>query len=177
MPGSRSGAELPRMALRATHPSRLLAAAVALLALFALALMILAGGHAATRGDLLAQLQRPASFSATNVGPHPVAVTLPGGDYRLGLRVTPNRAAAHNTVTVALNRHGLPVRGARVTVVYSMPAMDMQDGLTSGLPARTGATYSIREPVLGMPGSWTMRFEVRPVGGTPFSLTVNDLLR
>ncbi len=177
MPGSLRRAEIPRMALRVTHPSRLVAGVGGLLALIALALMIIAGGHAATRGDLLAQLQRPAAYPATNVGPHPVAVTLNAGDYRLGVRVTPNRAAAHNTVAVALARNGVPVRGARVSVVYSMPAMDMQNALTSGLPATSSATYSVREPVLGMPGSWTMRFEVRPVGGRPFSLTVNDLLR
>ena len=106
-----------------------------------------------------------------------MAVTLPAGDYRLGLRVTPNRAAAHNTVTVVLNRHGVPVRGARVTVVYSMPAMDMQDGLTSGLPATSGATYSVREPVLGNARLLDDAFRSAARSGRPFSLTVNDLLR
>ncbi len=176
MPAARRLAQLLRVTIRAVHPYRL-GATAALLALVALALMVLAGSHAATRGDLLAQLQRPATYPAPSVGPHPVAVSLPAGDYRLGVRVTPNRAAAHNTVALALTRNGVPVHGARVSVVYSMPAMDMQDGLTSSLAPTSGATYSVREPVLGMPGSWAIRFEVRPAGGRPFTVTLNDLLR
>jgi len=58
-----------------------------------------------------------------------------------------------------------------------MPAMNMDDELTSTLSERTAGACSIREPVLGMPGSWAMRFRVHPPTGGPFTVTVNDVLR
>ncbi len=182
MPGACRIAQLLRVTVRAVHPYRLVATAAALvLALLAIPLVMLVASHGTTRAGLLAQLQRPATYAATNVGPRPVAVSLPAGDYRLGLRVTPNRAAAHNTVTVALSRHGLPVRGARVTVVYSMPAMDMNDGLTSTLAAsgagrgvlgsRAGARHA---RLLGdaFRSAARLRPAVQPDRQRPASLTV-----
>ena len=80
-------------------------------------------------------------------------------------------------MAVALTRHGQPVSGARVTVVYAMTAMDMQNAWSGTLAERRPASYAIHQPVLGMPGSWTMHLQVHPMSGPSFTVTVNDLLR
>ncbi len=170
-------AEVPIMPLRVTHPVRVGALATVTLALLGVVLLVLAITGSSTAPGPLSQLQRSAIFSSTNVGPGPVSAAIPAGQFALHLRIAPNLAAADNTVSVRLLRRGQLVNGARVTVSYSMPAMKMGDVFTSMLSERTPNTYSVREPVLGMPGSWAMRFRVAPATGRPFTVTVNDVLR
>ncbi len=55
--------------------------------------------------------------------------------------------------------------------------MGMADAFWSSLSPTGSGTYSVREPVLGMPGAWVMHLVVRPSNGAPISLSVTDLLR
>ena len=177
MPGAAGIAELPLMTARVEHPARIATLAATLLALVATALVLLSGSGAGTRASLLSQLERPAVLPSASMGPHRTAITLGAGAYELQLTVSPNRAAAHNTVALKLTRGGVPVKGASAAVTYSMPAMDMQNALSSTLTPSGSGAYRVREPVLGMPGSWVMRLQVRPTGARPVTVTVNDLLR
>ena len=170
-------AELSTMRLRVTHARRAAAIATAALASLVAVLLVAAGSSGSSRAALLSQLERPAVFPRAQVGPGPVRAVLAAGPYAVDLRIGPNHAPAHNTVSVRLTRDGRRVGGARVTLSYSMPAMDMGDVLTNALPDRAGGVYSIREPVLGMPGVWVLRFRVQPATGGPFTVTVSDLLR
>ena len=148
-----------------------------MLTLLAIPLVIIAMQTTTSRGSVLAQLERPATFASAHVGPGPVSKTIASGNYSLHLALGPNRAAARNTVTLALSSHGVPVHGARLTVTYGMPAMAMNNALRSSIPERAPGSYSLREPVLGMPGSWAMHISVVPPRGRPFSVTVDDALR
>ncbi len=154
--------EVLTMTLRVTHPARVGMFAAATLALLGAVLLVLASTGGSTRPAPHGPLQRPAVFSTVNAGPGPVAAAIPAGQFALHLRIAPNHAPVHNTVSIWLARDGHPVSGAHVTVSYSMAAMKMDDVLTSTLSERTPSTYSIREPILGMPGPWAMRFRVSP---------------
>lgn len=170
-----AAAELPTMTLRVMHPARIGVLATALLALLGAVLLVLAGTGSSTQPAPLTQLQRAAVFPTTNVGPGPVTAAIPAGEFAVHLRIEPNHAFAHNSVTVWIARHGQPLSGADVTVSYAMPAMNMGNVLTSTLSERTLGTYSIREPVLGMPGRWVMSFRVDPPAGRPFTVAVADM--
>jgi len=176
------------MTLRAARPRAiwiLLAIAPVLLALALLAATSNSGSSP------FAQLQRPATLAPGSaapastasasasvpegrLGPRPIAALVHAQGYGLGLTLAPNRASLRNRLSIVLRRDGQPVTGARVTVVYGMPAMDMQDAYTSRLPASANGAYSAMQPVFGMPGIWQLRFEVTPPRGAPFSVTIND---
>ncbi len=119
----------------------------------AVAVLALAiGVAAATSGSgtsVYTQLQKPATFA-----PH----------------LSPNRASAPNRLTLQLPP------GARVTVSFSMPSMDMWNGFTTTLTETAHGTYTANVPVLGMPGSWRMQFRVAPRGGAPYTVNVDDRL-
>ena len=106
-----------------------------------------------------------------HVGPGPVATVLQVAPYRIGLRLTPNRATASGTISLQLLRGNRPERGARVRATFSMPGMGGGTGLLqSAGPGRYGAVG----PVLGMIGTWQLRFEVTPVHGKAFGFGVVD---
>lgn len=115
--------------------------------------------------------------ATAHIGPGPATAMLRDGRFALRLRITPNRASARNVVSVQLTSDGRPVDGARVNVIYGMPAMNMGDGLSNVLPQRAAGAYSLREPILGMVGLWTLRFEVSAPSSDHFSVSADDELR
>jgi copper transport protein len=128
---------------------------------------------------LLSSLPPPAaalselSGIAAKVGPGPVTRTVSHGAYRLQLRIAPNRAAAQNSLTVALAHNGRPVRGADVLAKFSMLDMDMSP-TTYRLNERTAAVYANSAPSLVMAGHWSVGFSVQPAGDSPFSVVLLD---
>ncbi len=112
--------------------------------------------------------------SATaHVGPGPVTTVVNHGAYRLAVRVIPNKAAVPNTFSVAITRAGRPVRGADVTMTFTM--LDMEMGQISyHLPEIAPGVYGRSEPALVMVGHWGLSFEVRPPGAEPFTVLVVD---
>lgn len=165
------------MTLRVTPRRRIAVVVTAALVPLVAAVLVAAVSGGASRAALLSRLERPAVLPHAQVGPGPVRAVVAAGHYALDLRIGPNHAAVHNKVSVRLTRDRQPAPGARVTVSYSMPAMAMGNVLVNTLTARAGGRYSIREPVLGMPGVWVLRFRVQPATGAPFTVTVSDLLR
>ena len=153
------------------------AAAIALLATL-LAVALTAG--ASQRGSVYSQLERPATPAAVapdsvaTVGPGPVAASIHAGSYRLSLTIAPNRAAGRSRLAVVVRRGATAVKGARVTITYSMPAMGMDDVFTGRLPQTAGGSYGALQPVFGMPGIWQLRLAVAPPDGTKFTVAIND---
>ena len=123
---------------------------------------------------MLAQLSTPTVRARTVAGSTRTQWALTNGAYRVSLRITPNRASAHDTIALRLARHDRPVDGATVTVTYSMPAMNMWDAFTGSLPQTGGGAYRAREPVFGMAGAWQLRFRIVPNDGAPFTVRVAD---
>jgi hypothetical protein len=159
----------------ASHPRRVAAFGVAGLIVFVGVLFALTNkAGSAQKPNLSAQ---SAQHSPIRVGPGPVERTIAAGGLKLKLAIEPNSAAAHNVVAIALTRGGSPVSGARIAITYGMPAMAMNNVFTSTLPGQTAGAYSIREPVEGMAGLWTMHVHVTPASGAPFDLVVADVLR
>jgi hypothetical protein len=141
------------------------------------------GGLAATassqtRGSLLRQLERPAAVvrPAPAVDARAGRAAITAGGLRAVVHMTPNHAAAHDRLSVVVSAGGRPVAGARVSVTFSMPAMDMWSGLTTQLPASAPGTYSATEPILGMPGVWQLRVTIGAPGRPATSFLVNDRL-
>lgn len=141
------------------------------------------GGVAATassqtRGSLLRQLERPAAVvrPAAAVDAEGGRAALSAGGLRFLVRMTPNHASVHDRLTIGVFAGGRPVAGARVTVSFSMPAMNMWSGLTTQVPATGPGTYSAAEPILGMPGVWQLRVTITAPGRPATSLLVNDRL-
>ncbi len=112
--------------------------------------------------------------SATaHVGPGPVATVVEHGDYRLAVRVVPNKAAVPNAFSVAITRGGRPVRGADVTMTFTMLDMEMGQ-IAYHLPETVPGVYGRTEPALVMVGRWGLLFDVRPHGAAPFTVLVID---
>ena len=112
--------------------------------------------------------------SATkHVGPGPVTSVVTHGDYKLTIRVVPNRAAQPNLFSVAITKQGAPVRGADVTMTFTMLDMEMGQ-LSYHLPETALGVYGWTEPALVMVGHWGLRFDVRPPGGAPVSVLLVD---
>ena len=107
------------------------------------------------------------------VGPGRVAATLKRDGYTLQLLVSPNRAAAPNSFALRLSRGGRPVRGADVTVQFSM--LDMEMPSQEYRLAETGpGVYSRRAPALVMVGHWGLAFTITPRTGPPVTALVVD---
>jgi len=151
----------------------LLGAFGAALALLAGVVLVVVSGTSRSSG-VYVQLQRPASFAATSVGPGPVRATIQAGSYRLAIRLEPNRASIRDRLSAAVEQGGAPVTGARVTVTYSMPSMGMLNVFTGRLSETTRGAYRARQPVFGMPGGWQLRFAITPPHGAQVTVAVND---
>lgn len=154
------------------HRFRLLAP-VALVPLVFVITALSTGGSASGSSPSM-QTGRSAAMATASVGPHAVDALIAVKPYRVTLRITPNLARVHDHVSLTVSSHGRPVRATRVTVRYAMPAMNMQD-LYDGQLARTGSgTYSAIEPVLGMPGTWQLRFVITTGKKPPVGVVVTD---
>ena len=118
-----------------------------------------------------ARLDREATTLTSARGPSPPSSH--HGDYRLAVRVIPNKAAVPNTFSVSITKGGQPVRGADVTMTFTM--LDMEMGQISyRLPELAPGVYGRSEPALVMVGHWGLSFEVRPPGAEPFTVLVVD---
>jgi copper transport protein len=116
-----------------------------------------------------------ATIGAANahVGPGAVSRVVRSGAYTVRVRLNPNRAALPNTFSVAITRGGKPVRGAQVTMRFTMLDMDMQQQLYT-LPEHAPGTYSRVAPALVMVGHWGLGFTVTPKSGAPFDVLLID---
>jgi copper transport protein len=111
--------------------------------------------------------------ASAHVGPGAVSRVVRSGAYSLDVRLTPNRAALPNTFSIAITRGGKPVRGAEVTMRFTMLDMDMQQQLYT-LPEHAPGTYSRTTAALVMVGHWGLGFTVTPKAGAPFEVLVID---
>ena len=111
--------------------------------------------------------------ASAHVGPGSVSRVVRSGPYTLAVRVTPNRAALPNTFSVGITRGGKPVRGADVTMRFTMLDMDMQQQVYT-LPERAPGVYSRSAPALVMVGHWGLGFTVTPKVGAPFDVLLVD---
>jgi YtkA-like len=142
---------------------------------FAGIMAITAGGS--RRASVYSQLERPASFGHAAVGPAVALASVDTKSYHANVSAFPNRAGSRNQLSIVVTRAGRPLDAARVTVTYSMDAMNMHNVYTGRLAHTAGGTYSAIQPVFGMPGVWNLRFHVTPAQGAPVTLTVNDRMR
>jgi copper transport protein len=109
-----------------------------------------------------------------HAGPGRVVETVDRNGYHLALRVDPNRAAVPNTFSVELTRHGARVRGADVTLRFTMLDMEMQ-AQEYRLPETAPGAYAKELPALVMVGRWGLALSVTPPGATtPFDVFVLD---
>jgi copper transport protein len=114
-----------------------------------------------------------AGNAIARVGPGPVTEIVNKNGYRIGIRVTPNRAAAPNTFSIQITKAGKPVRHARVIAGFAM--LDMEMGRQSDvLPEHAAGVYERSAPALVMVGHWALSFEITPPGQQPFTLTLVD---
>lgn len=163
------------MAARISHPRQTLtvlgAAAVLLVGA-----IVATNGHS-TRASVLAALQRPATMLNPPLGKTMLLGRVHRGAVSVVVRATPNRTSARNKLSVSLTAGRRPLEGAAVTVSFSMPSMNMWGGLTNHLISAGGGTYVADEPVLGMPGRWQLRVQVKPIAAHPFAVVIGDLMR
>jgi YtkA-like len=132
------------------------------------------GGGVSQRATVYQQLQRPATFASRSVGPGPVSTALQAHGYTLAVRLGPNRASLRNALAIVLRRAGRPVSGARVTVTYSMPSMNMANVFSGRLAQSAAGTYTAEQPVFGMPGAWRLSFSVAVAGQAPVAVALDD---
>jgi copper transport protein len=111
--------------------------------------------------------------NAVHAGPGPVRDVANQNGYRLELHVQPNRAAVPNDFAVSITRNGVPVRGADVTLTFTMLDMAMPSQ-TFRLAESQPGVYRHTAPALVMVGSWGLSFTVTPAGGGPFSVVLVD---
>ncbi len=110
------------------------------------------------------------------VGPGPVAASFPRGVQRARLRIAPNRASSANTISLELRRGGAHLRGAHVTMSFTMTGMAMASQTFPLLETSPGV-YSFTGRALVMGGTWGLVFAVTPHGGRRSTLSVLDTLR
>jgi copper transport protein len=111
--------------------------------------------------------------ASAKVGPGPVSTVVNAGAYRLDVRITPNRAALPNRFSVAISRDGVPLRGAEVTMRFTMLDMDEQQQIYT-LPEGPAGTYARMAPALVMVGRWGLGLTITPKTGAPFDVLILD---
>ncbi len=130
-------------------------------------------------GALLSSLAPPPPAFAkegsalARVGPGPVAATVHQNGYTLRLLVHPNKAVRENAYAIQITRNGAPVRGADVTLEFSMLDMQMPNQEYQ-LRESSPGVYTQRKPAFVMVGHWGLGFNVTPKGGTPFTAFIVD---
>lgn len=148
--------------------------ALGLLGLVWLGLM-LTPPHPSGQTNVLGQLEKPAAAPVSRVGPGAVNTTVTLAGYSVGVRITSNLVSRSQVVTLGLTRSGRPVDGARVTLSYSMPSMNMPSVLNRTLTgAGSGVYHSSPAPALQMPGDWLLRFRIVPAHGRPLAVALAD---
>ena len=167
----------PRLAAAATHPEAG-ARAVAVLRRLIGGEAVIVAGAVFTAALLSSLAPPPPAFALQNsalaqVGPGRVAATVNRGGYRLQVRVSPNRAAAPDSFSLRITRHGRPVRGATVTLDFNQVEMEMPQQEYSLREVSPGV-YSRAAPALVMVGKWGLSFNIAPRGAPPFTALIVD---
>jgi copper transport protein len=108
-----------------------------------------------------------------HVGPGPIDQVVKQGSYALRLKISPNRAALPNDFSLGITKNGTAVRGAEVTMRFTMLDMDAQQQ-TYILPETAAGTYTRAAPALVMVGHWGLGLTITPKGGTPFNVLFED---
>jgi hypothetical protein len=164
------------MTLRRNLRAQVAVGALGLLGLICLGL-ILTRSHPSGQTSVLGQLEKPATTPVTTVGPGPVNTTMTLAGYSVGVRITSNLVSRSQVVRLDLTRAGRPVDGARVTLSYSMPSMNMPSVLTRTLTgAGSGAYHSSPGSALEMSGDWLLSFRIVPMHGRPLAVALADRL-
>jgi hypothetical protein len=161
------------MALRQISRTQLALAALSLLALAWLVLMTVRP-HSGGRTTVLSQLEQPATAPVTHVGPGPINTTVTVAGYAVAVRTASNRASQPHLVSLHVTGPSGPVDGARVTVSYSMPSMNMPSVLSTGLHGRGAGVYRSRITALEMPGDWLVSFRITPAHGRTLRVALAD---
>jgi hypothetical protein len=158
--------------MKFTNRRSALAFAVAALGAAAAIGALAAASAPTSRRALLAGLQVPARPASPGfyTARHPAHGVL------VAVALGPNRAAVPNVISARIDERGRPLIGARVTVSFSMPSMDMWRAYTKSLSADGGGRYTASIPVLGMTGRWQLRIDVAPPRGRAFRVDVSDRL-
>ena len=105
------------------------------------------------------------------VGPGPVQETIPVGDYRVDVSLTPNRSTSNGIVSVKLTKRERPAR-AHIRLTTTMLTMDM--GYTGLLTQTEPGRYMHAWPALGMGGRWRLQFVIAPTSGKRFTINLID---
>ena len=168
---------VPRFKASATRPELGAPAASLLRRLVAGESLLVAG--AVLAAAVLSSLPPPSKALAAvvgakaHVGPGSVNKVVTENGYRLGIRVSPNRAAVPNSFQLAISRGGKPVRNADVTVDFAM--LDMEMGQQAYHLSETApGTYGHAAPALVMVGHWGLSFQIAPPGQKPFTVLLVD---
>jgi putative copper export protein len=111
--------------------------------------------------------------ASAKVGPGPVSTVVTAGSYRIDLRIAPNRAALPNRFSVAISRNGVPLRGAEVTMRFTMLDMEEQQQIYT-LPEGPAGTYARTTPALVMTGHWGLGLTITPKTGAPVDVLILD---
>ena len=148
-------------------------AVLSLFGLASLAIMTLRP-HDSGRTGVGTQLEKPAIVPAVRVGPGPVSTTTAIDGYTVAVRAASNHATRPQPLTVRLSSASGPADGARVTVSYSMPSMNMPSVLTAPLPAHGSGVYGARVKAMEMPGDWLISFRIVPAHGQPLTVPLTD---
>jgi copper transport protein len=96
---------------------------------------------------------------AAHSGPGAISESFEQNGYRIALRVAPNRAAVPNDFSVHLTRNGTAVRGADVTLRFTMLDMEMPS-VEYRLAETSPGTYTKSLPALVMVGRWGLALGV-----------------
>jgi len=96
---------------------------------------------------------------AAHTGPGAIAETFEQNGDKIVLHVSPNRAAVPNDFSVQLTRNGQPVRGADVTLRFTMLDMEMPSQ-EYALAETAPGTYTKSLPALVMVGRWGLELGI-----------------
>jgi copper transport protein len=112
--------------------------------------------------------------ASASVGPGAVTRTFTHGAYKVGVQISPNRAAVPNAFSVKVTRNGAPVRNADVTAKFTMLDMEMTPQAYH-LSEQQPAVYAKKSvPSLVMVGRWGVSFSIAPPGRPPFDVLLLD---
>jgi copper transport protein len=112
--------------------------------------------------------------ASASVGPGVVTRTLTHGAYKVGVQISPNKAAVPNAFSVTVTRNGQPVRKADVVAKFTMLDMEMTPQAYH-LDEQQPAVYGKKSvPSLVMVGHWGVNFAITPPGQPPFDVLLLD---
>jgi copper transport protein len=140
--------------------------------------VLIVGGAVFTAAVLSSLAPPPPAFALQSsalaeVGPGRVAATVNRAGYRLGVLVSPNKAAAPDRFSLRITRGGRPVRHATVTLDFNHTQMEMPQQEYS-LRETSPGVYSRAAAALIMVGKWALSFGVAPRGAPPFTALIVD---